>query len=134
MLSRLEFKSVGSVVLIEAFGERMIGGGVVVTEDGRELPAYEFRAHFRNYLAHPHPRFVIDLSRVVIDSAVVGDIMLAMYKRTRDVGGWIGFVVNSKGEKLLTLTKLDSVFMIFERQHDALTHAETWKHDADQEE
>jgi anti-anti-sigma regulatory factor len=127
-MNRAEFKVLGSTVLIEFSGRSVIGEIDVVTDTGEELKNRPgaFKDHLMQLMENGNRRFVADMTRYRIDTAALGELV-GMYKRIvsqRD--GWFGIVSGSKQDGLFAATKLDTVFLLFDDQKDAIAAAEAW--------
>ena len=129
-MNRVEFKALGSTILIEFSGKPVIGGIDVVTETGEELenrPGVlkdHLKDHLMQLLENGKRRFVVDITRYTIDTAALGELV-GMYKwivSQRD--GWLGIVKGST--QVFAVTKLDSILRLFDDQKDAIASAEAW--------
>ena len=64
--------------------------------------------------------FVLDMLDVPwLDSSGIGEVF-ACYKRARELGGVVKLVLKGKSYSLFTITRLDSVFEIFDTAEEAI--------------
>jgi anti-anti-sigma regulatory factor len=132
------FEIVGSAVLIrmvhqvpdseysEGFWDRFERRWIV-TETGQRFVSYPegFWNHFEELRNSGHRRFVLDISEVDLDAERVLEAIVEIYKRVREMDGWLGFVATGKVNDLLSLTQLGEVCPTFDNREDALAAAES---------
>ena len=125
---RVEFKALGSIILIEFTGTPVVTPYYGVTETGQELECRPgaFRDHFMQLLENGTRRFVVNISRYTFDTMFAGELV-AMYKRITQHDGWFGIVKGNTHDALFATMKLDTVFLFFDDQKDAIASAEAWR-------
>ena len=103
-------RSVGSVSVMDLNGKITIGEGDVVLRD-----------KVQELLDAGHARILLNLEKVgYMDSAGIGELV-ACYKRAREKGGSVK-LLNPAGkvQDLLSLTKLEEVFEIYQDEKAAV--------------
>jgi anti-sigma B factor antagonist len=100
-----------------------VGDVVVITPVGEidVWTAQTLRQALRDLQTGSPPRVVVDLTSVpFIDSTGIG-VLVGALRRTRDMGGEFALVVVASGVlKLLEITKLDQVFVVYSSLDEAV--------------
>lgn len=104
----------GDVCIIDIGGEVRIGE-----------PADQLRRKSRELVAAGERFFVLDMLDVPwLDSSGIGEVF-ACYKRARELQGVVKLVLKGKSYSLFTITRLDSVFEIFDNVEEAIASFST---------
>jgi anti-sigma B factor antagonist len=105
----IDVRKSGDVCILDVEGEVRIGE-----------PTELLRKTSKELVGSGEKYFVLDLLDVPwLDSSGIGEVF-ACYKRARELDGEVKLVLKGKSYSLFTITRLDSVFEIFDNLEEAL--------------